>query len=223
MIPRYNTAELQEALANFPVVALLGPRQVGKTTLALYFARNRQTKSSIYIDLELDSDRNKLEEAELFLAAHHDKLVIIDEVQRRPDLFALLRSLVDQRIQYGERVGHFLILGSASRDLLQQSSESLAGRIAYLDLSPFSLRELLTHDPRCDFNQVWLRGGFPGSYLATSDKNSWRWRTHFITTYVERDIPLLGPRLPAERLQQFWRMLALAQGNMLNIASLVRQ
>ena len=212
-------AEVRSALDRFPVVALLGPRQVGKTTLALEVAE-RETKTTVYLDLERDSDRSKLATAELYLGRLSGQLVIVDEVQRRPELFPLLRSLVDERIRSGERAGHFLVLGSASQDLLQQSSESLAGRIAYLELRPFSLSELVSHDSTSEQGRAWLRGGFPNSYLADSDDASWEWRTHFITTYLERDIPQLGPRLPAEQVRRLWTMLAHGQGSQLNSARL---
>ena len=210
---------VRSALEAFPVVALLGPRQVGKTTLALAVAGSSE-RASLYLDLERDSDRNKLTDAELYLSQQGQKLVIFDEVQRRPELFPLLRSLVDERIRAGERAGHFLVLGSASRDLLQQSSESLAGCIAYLELKPFSLTELMRNAADLDPNRVWLRGGFPDSYLAQSDQISWNWRTNFIATYLEHDIPQVGPRLPAERLRRLWTMLAYDQGTQLNAARL---
>jgi len=217
MISRCLEGEVCRGLANFPVVAILGPRQVGKTTLAFEIAKHTERKT-IYLDLERDSDRSKLDEAELYLARHTGKLVIIDEIQRRAELFPLLRSLVDERIRAGQRAGHFLVLGSASRDLLRQSSESLAGRIAYLELKPFSLVELAGQG--LPLNRLWLRGGFPESTLASSDAASWDWRTNFISTYVERDIPVLGLRLPAEQVRRFWSMLALGQGNTLNQARL---
>lgn len=219
MITRFVEKPLRSALASFPVVALLGPRQVGKTTLALAVTKTSQ-QEALYLDLERDSDRGKLTEAELYLSQHRGKLVILDEVQRRPDLFPLLRSLVDERIRAGERTGHFLVLGSASRDLLQQSSESLAGRIAYLELAPFSVTELMHPESGFDPTQLWLRGGFPGSYLAANEQTSWNWRGNFITTYLERDIPQLGPRLPAEQMRRLWTMLAHGQGAQLNAARL---
>ena len=205
------------ALGAFPVVALLGPRQVGKTTLALVVTRDLG-RGTVYLDLERDSDRAKLDEAELYLGAHRDELVIIDEVQRRAEIFPLLRSLVDERIREGKKAGHFLVLGSASRDLLRQSSESLAGRIAYLELAPFSVAELMEAQGDVEPDRIWLRGGFPPSYLAGDDPTSWTWRSNFITTYLERDIPQLGPRLPAEQMRRFWTMLALGQGDQLNAA-----
>ena len=219
MIQRFIGEQVLAQLKAFPVVALLGPRQVGKTTLALELAKTL-TQGSVYLDLERDSDRSKLNEAELYLRQHRGKLVILDEVQRRPVLFPLLRSLVDERIRSGERAGHFLVLGSASRDLLQQSSESLAGRIAYLSLAPFSVTEILADKREANLDQLWLRGGFPGSYLAESEQTSWDWRSNFITTYLERDIPQLGPRLPAEQMRRLWTMLVHGQGGQLNTARL---
>lgn len=204
----YAEEAIASRLRTFPVVALLGPRQVGKTTLALAVTRDLG-RGTVYLDLERDSDRAKLDEAELYLEAHRDELVIIDEVQRRAEIFSLLRSLVDERIRSGKKAGHFLVLGSASRDLLRQSSESLAGRIAYLELAPFSIAELIEAQGDIDLDRIWLRGGFPPSYLADDDSASWVWRSNFITTYLERDIPQLGPRLPAEQMRRFWTMLAL--------------
>jgi len=146
--------------------------------------------------------------------------VILDDVQRRPEIFPLLRSLVDDRIRAGERTGHFLVLGSASRDLLQQSSESLAGRIAYLELTPLTLLELAGAADASTMDTAWVRGGFPGSYLAPSEDASWEWRGQFIATYLERDLPQLGPRLPAEQVRRLWTMLAHGQGDVLNAAKL---
>jgi len=219
MIPRRLTSALIRALESFPVVALLGPRQVGKTTLALSLAEARPGPR-VYLDLERDSDRSKLEDAERYLARQRGALVILDEVQRRPEIFPLLRSLVDERIRDGARAGHFLVLGSASRDLLRQSSESLAGRIAYLELKPFTLLELPGVDDPVTLDTAWTRGGFPGSYLASSEEASWEWRGQFIATYLERDIPQLGPRLPAEQTRRLWTMLAHGQGEMLNASRL---
>jgi len=219
MIKRFLEARLRAALQSFPVVALLGPRQVGKTTLALTLAE-QLAQSSIYLDLERDSDLAKLNEAELYLGQQRHRLVIFDEVQRRPHLFPLLRSLVDERVRAGERAGHFLVLGSASRDLLRQSSESLAGRIAYFELKPFSLTELMREESHLDFDRVWRRGGFPGSYLAQTEQVSWEWRTNFIRTYLERDTPQLGLRLPTDQVHRFWSMLAYGQGAQLNAARL---
>ena len=207
------TQELNVQLQQAPAVVLLGPRQAGKTTLALQIAADRP---SIYLDLESDSDRNKLAEPELYLKAHQDKLVILDEVQRTPGLFANLRGLIDRARREGRGPGMYLLLGSASLELLRQSGESLAGRVAYLELTPFDITEV------GDTDRLWLRGGFPDSYSAGSDRASFNWRMNFIRSYLERDIPQLGPRIPAETLRRFWTMLAHVQGGLLNSATLAR-
>lgn len=196
-------------------MALLGPRQVGKTTLALELARKG---SAIYLDLESEADRAKLSEPELYLTQHADKLVILDEIQRTPQLFRSMRGLIDKRRRHGQGKGRFLVLGSASIDLLKQSSETLAGRIRYLELAPLDAGEV--GSKRLD--ALWLRGGFPDSLLAASDSASLRWRRDFISTYLERDIPQLGPRIPAETLRRFWTMLAHQQCGLLNAAALAR-
>ena len=219
MIDRHLETRLRAALGTFPVVALLGPRQVGKTTLALALSE-AWTGPTSYLDLERDSDRNKLTEAEAYLERQRGRLLVIDEVQRRPDLFPLLRSLVDERIRAGERAGQFFVLGSASRDLLRQSSESLAGRIAYFELRPFSSLELIGVEGGDDPDRLWLRGGFPGSYLARNIEESSEWRGQFIGTYLERDIPQLGLALPAEQMRRLWTMLAHGQGDPLNASRL---
>ena len=215
MIPRRKTAELIELIDSNPAVALLGPRQVGKTTLALEIG---ETRPSIYLDLESDADRAKLSEPELYLDQHEDKLVILDEVHRAPQLFQNLRGLIDRGRRKGRRSGRFLLLGSASMDLLKQSGESLAGRIAYMELAPISGIEV---DAGMR-DTLWLRGGFPESLLASSDVISQRWRLDFIRTYLERDIPLLGPRIAAEMLRRFWTMLAHHQSGLHNAAELAR-
>ena len=209
MIPRDLESNLTNALTNMPVVALVGPRQVGKTTLAFQIAKQGLEKKTSYLDLELDTDLSKLNDPEGYLRRFENQLLIIDEVQRKPDLFRILRGLVDIRKRAGEKAGQFLLLGSASRDLLQQSSETLAGRIRYLELSPFSAIEVYKTDP-LGFNpeKLWFRGGFPNSYLAETDNESWEWRNDFISSYVERDIPLMGPQIPAARMKKFWTMLA---------------
>lgn len=221
MIPRLLESKIIQALNAMPVVAILGPRQVGKTTLALEIANSKLDKDVAYLDLELDSDLAKLNDPETYLKRFENKLLIIDEVQRKPDLFRTLRSLVDMRKRTGEKTGHFLLLGSASRDLIQHSTETLAGRIRYLELSPFSMLELYKSESLdFDIEKLWFRGGFPDSYLAGSDDESWEWRSDFITSYVERDIPLMGPRVPAARMKRFWSMLAHWHGQQVNLSSL---
>ncbi|MEP7353021.1 MAG: ATP-binding protein [Acidobacteriota bacterium] len=214
MIVRHLQSAVQERLSQLPAVALLGPRQVGKTTLAHTIAEGR---SSIYLDLESPLDREKLTDPNFYLAGHEDDLVIIDEVQRMPELFAILRGLIDQGRRRGKKSGRFLLLGSAPVELLRQS-ETLAGRIAYVELSPLNALEI----PVAEHNQLWVRGGFPESFLAENDLSSLRWRQDFIRTYLERDIPQLGPRIPSATLHRFWTMLAHVQGGLFNAAQLAR-
>ncbi len=221
MITRLVEEKLLNALRNVPVVALVGPRQVGKTTLALQIAHQAIEKETSYLDLELDTDLSKLSEAEGYLRRFENQLLIVDEVQRLPDLFRILRGLVDIRKRSGEKAGQFLLLGSASRDLLQQSSETLAGRIRYLELAPFSALEIYKNDP-LGFNpeKLWFRGGFPDSYLAPTEDESWEWRNDFIATYVERDIPLMGPNVSASRMKKFWTMLAHYHGQQVVLSAI---
>jgi len=221
MIHRAIENDLLNSLKNMPVTALVGPRQVGKTTLALQIANQGIEKKSSYLDLELDTDLSKFDDAEGFLRRFENQLLIIDEVQRKPDLFRILRGLIDIRKRAGEKAGQFLLLGSASRDLLQHSSETLAGRIRYLELSPFSAPEIYKTDP-LGFNpeKLWFRGGFPNSYLAGTDNESWAWRNDFITSYVERDIPLMGPQVSANRMKKFWTMLAHYHGQQVVLSEL---
>jgi len=214
-IPRLQDPLLRRRLEQFPAVALLGPRQVGKTTLALQLAA---TTPSLYLDLEASADLARISEPSLFLQRHADKLVILDEVQRLPGLFAELRGLIDAGRRQGQANGRFLLLGSASVELIRQSSESLAGRIAFLELGGLHALELGADA----LDNLWIRGGFPGSTLAATDGDSAEWRRQFIRTYLERDIPQLGPRLPAETLRRFWTMLAHGQGSLLNAAELGR-
>lgn len=215
MLARQLTPRLKDALAHTPAVALLGPRQVGKTTLALEVGRGFD---ALYLDLESEQDRAKLAQPELYLADHQDKLVILDEVHRAPGLFPVLRGLIDRARRAGRTAGQYLLLGSASVDLLRQSGESLAGRIAYLELAPFSVLE--TSGLPAD--ALWVRGGFPDSLLAPDAARSLRWRQDFIRTYLERDIPQFGPRIAAETLRRFWGMLAHHQGGLLNTAQFAR-
>ncbi len=218
MIQRRLETKVKQALAENPAVALLGPRQVGKTTLALGLA---ELMPAIYLDLENRLDLQKVKDIESFYADNSDKLIILDEVQRLPEIFAPLRGIIDQERRKGNKTGRFLFLGSASVHLLQQSSESLAGRIAYLELHPIDALEFVPQD-RDSMNRLWLRGGFPESLLANSDTQSMNWRRDFIKTYLERDIPQLGPRIPAETLDRFWTMLAHNQGGVINAAQLAR-
>lgn len=222
MITRSLRAKLIELLTtSAPAVALLGPRQVGKTTLALNLSEAELGKKYVYLDLELDSDLAKLDDPEAYLKRFDNCLVIIDEAQRKPDLFRLLRGLIDQRKRKGEKAGQFLLLGSASRDLLQQSSESLAGRIRYLELTPLTAFEIHDDTPgKLDAEKLWSRGGFPDSYLAASDDDSWEWRTNFINTYLERDIPLMGPNISTTKMKRLWTMLAHNHGQQVNLSNL---
>jgi len=216
MITRYLQSKLEYFIDNYPAVALLGPRQAGKTTLALTLTV-AEHRNAIYLDLESEQDRAKLSQAELYLSQHEDKLVILDEMQRAPELFQNLRGLIDQGRRKGLRSARFLLLGSASIELLKQSSETLAGRIAYLELPPLHALEVVNKQHK---DQLWTRGGFPDSLLATNDQISFQWRLDFIRTYLERDIPQLGPRIPAETLRRFRVMLAHNQSELLNAAKL---
>jgi Predicted ATPase (AAA+ superfamily) len=215
MFHRHLSSALNHALAHFPAVALLGPRQAGKTTLAMTIAENRD---ALYLDLESERDRARLTEPEIYLSAHRDKLVILDEVHRAPGLFPVLRGLIDSGRRAGFRSGRFLLLGSASLDLLKQSGETLAGRIAYLELAPLDVLETQAV-PAAD---LWLRGGFPDSLQAPDPQASMGWRLNFIRTYLERDIPQFGPRIAAATLRRFWTMLAHHQGGLLNAAQFAR-
>ena len=215
MIGRSLTAQLVDAIAHSPAVALLGPRQVGKTTLALEIAKGAK---ALYLDLESEQDRAKLDQPELYLADHQDELVILDEVHRAPGLFPVLRGLIDRGRRAGRLAGQYLLLGSASLDLLKQSGETLAGRIAFLELGPFHVLET-RHLPA---DELWVRGGFPESLLAPDAARSLRWRQDFIRSYLERDIPQFGPRIAAETLRRFWVMLAHHQGGLVNTSQLAR-
>ncbi len=211
-INREKEDQIKAYLANFPVVAILGPRQSGKTTLAQKIVD--ETNASVYLDLEKPSDLRKLQDPELFFQANRDSLICLDEIQRSSNLFAVLRSVTDER----NRNAQFLILGSASRDLLRQSSETLAGRIAYIELAPFTHLETADSSPtnQVTLEKIWMRGGFPRSFLAKTEKASNVWRENFIRTFLERDIPQLGFQIPAESISRLWRMLAHQQGQLLN-------
>jgi predicted AAA+ superfamily ATPase len=219
MIPRRIANTLQERLSQFPAVGLLGPRQSGKTTLAQTLAASHGINDDgVYLDLESPVDREKLADPVFYLSAQEDKLVILDEVQRVPDLFAVLRGLIDSGRRRGRTAGRFLLLGSASGELLRQS-ETLAGRIAYVELGPFDLLETQSLGREAD---LWVRGGFPESFLSSDASRSLIWRQAFIRTYLERDIPQFGPRIPATTLHRFWTMLAHVQGGLFNAAQLAR-
>jgi uncharacterized protein len=219
MFARLAQPLLTDLLAQFPAVVLLGPRQAGKTTLA--FEAKSQHPNAYYLDLELPSAQRQLDDPEAFLQAHRHQLVVLDEVQRQPELFAVLRSVIDQRRRDGETAGQYLLLGSASGVLLRQTSESLAGRVAQLELPPLQLREVFaaTATPT-DMNSLWVRGGFPLSFLAADDASSLRWRDIFIATYLDKDIPALGPRIPSTTLRRLWTMLAHNQGELLDASKL---
>lgn len=217
MIPRLIQTRVDDALRRQAAVALLGPRQVGKTTLALAIGR---TRDALYLDLEDRDDRSRLANPALFLESFEDRLVILDEIHRMPDLFTTLRGVIDAGRRKGKGKGRFLILGSASLDLMRTSSESLAGRIAYLNLAPLSALEI--EDARTARERLWLRGGFPDSYLADSDRDSLALRKDFIRTYLERDVPMFGPRIPATTLERLWTMLAHRQGTTLNASEIAR-
>lgn len=215
MVNRSLSAQLSDALANSPAVVLLGPRQVGKTTLALELG---QRCNALYLDLESDQDLAKLAQPELYLSDHQEQLVILDEVHRAPGLFPVLRGIIERGRRAGRRSGQYLLLGSASLDLLKQSGETLAGRISYLELAPFNVLEIR----ELPVDDLWVRGGFPDSLLASDSTRSLRWRQDFIRTYLERDIPQFGPRIAAETLRRFWTMLAHHQGGLLNTAQFAR-
>ena len=216
MIERRAAQDVRLGLGRQAAVALIGPRQVGKTTLARQIA---EADDNVYLDLETSTDRIRLADPLLFLQRYADRLVIIDEVHRAPELFRELRGLIDEGRRSGKRNGRFLILGSASMNLLRQSSESLAGRIAYVALHPFNVIEAAPDDEA--LRRLWLRGGFPESFLAANDADSLAYRLNFIATYLERDIPQFSPqRIPAATLERMWRMLAHAQGSLLNASAL---
>jgi hypothetical protein len=217
MLTRIITDEVKQALKRQAAVALIGPRQVGKTTLALEIG---QELGALYLDLENRDDRERLKDPVLFFESQEDRLVILDEIHRTPELFESLRGVIDQGRRNEKGRCRFLILGSAAIDLLRQSGESLAGRITYIDMNPLSVLEI--EDTRKAREQLWLRGGFPDAYLAESDRESMLLRKDFIRTYLERDVPMFGPRIPSTTLERLWTMLANRQGSMLNASQLAR-
>ena len=215
MIRRRSNQNVLNALGRQAAVVLLGARQVGKTTLALDIAENAD---AVYLDLESRADREKLAEPALYLDEYEDRLVILDEIHRVPELFQELRGLIDRGRRRGKRTGRFLILGSASLDLLRQSGESLAGRIEYVELDPLDVSEAAP-DARA-MTSLWVRGGFPDSFLAADDPDSMTFRRNFVRSYLERDVAQFGRRIPAETLERFWTMLAHGQGTLLNASKL---
>ncbi len=212
MIYRKIRHNIEKALNRQPAVAIIGARQVGKTTLALDISEDRD---SLYLDLESYVDRAKLQDPILFFSQYEDSLIILDEIHRMPELFQTLRGVIDAGRRKGKKTGRFLILGSASLDLLKQSGESLAGRIAYIDMTPLTVLETPSK-----INRLWIRGGFPDSFLSDTSEDSFLIRKDFIRTYLEREIPLFTPRLPAETSERLWMMLAHSQGGMLNTSKL---
>ena len=215
MIHRRSYQNVLNALGRQAAVALLGSRQIGKTTLALEIA---ESAGAIYLDLESRADREKLAEPALYLDEYEDRLVILDEIHRVPELFQELRGLIDRGRRRGKRTGRFLVLGSASLDLLRQSGESLAGRIEYVELDPLDVSEAAP-DARA-MTSLWVRGGFPDSFLAANDPDSMTFRRNFVRSYLERDVAQFGRRIPAETLERFWTMLAHGQGTLLNASKL---
>jgi uncharacterized protein len=217
IIVRENVqSTVREALSDNASTVLLGPRQVGKSTLARAIAADEA--ESVYLDLELDDDLRKLADPVSYLRSTAGKLTVIDEVHRAPTLFATLRSLIDERRRAGQRTRQFLLLGSASLELVQQSAETLAGRVTYLELAPIGPAEL--HAAQIPVDTLWLRGGFPDSLTARNDAASLKWRKAFVRSYLERDVPMFAPRMPAALIGRLWTMLAHGQGSMLNAARL---
>lgn len=212
MVQRNLLNKIKESLTKFPVVGIVGSRQVGKTTLAKELAS--LFSNSIYLDLELPSDINKMQNAELYLKENCSSLIIIDEIQRMPSIFPVLRALVDQ----DRRPARFLILGSASPIMVNNASESLAGRIIYHELSAFTFWE--SEKTSAAINELWIRGGYPLSLLNQSEKESFEWREAFIKTFLEQDIPQLGIRIPAIQLRRFWNMLAHNHGQLWNASKI---
>ena len=205
---------IKKYLNAFPAVAILGPRQTGKSTLVRHIIKN--IKNAIYLDLERPSEVQKLTEPEMYSNLHQDQLICLDEIQRTPEIFSVLRSIIDERSKNGQ----FIILGSASRDLIKQTSESLAGRIAFIELNPFSVEEIVPARDHTVLQKYWIRGGFPRSFLAESDDVSMIWRENFIRTFLERDIPQLGFQIPSDTIRRLWQMCAHQHGQLLNMSSI---
>ena len=220
MIKRALQKKLLKLLQSNAAVVLTGPRQIGKTTLALSAA---EELDAIYRDLENPRELDQVRDIELFTQSYPDQLIILDEVQRLPEIFSPLRGIIDRRRRAGKKNGQFLFLGSASLELLGQTSESLAGRVAYAELSGLNLLEAeSTANSQINNMKLWLNGGFPESLLAEDEQVSLQWRMDLIRTYLERDVPQFGFRIPAETLHRFWTMLAHHQGGLLNASSLAK-
>ncbi|MGV8850282.1 MAG: ATP-binding protein [Propionibacteriaceae bacterium] len=217
MIIRRQATALHDRLTTSAAVALLGPRQVGKTTLARQLADTWPT-GAVYLDLERPADLRRVDDADAYLRSLAPRLAVLDEVHRSPGLFEVLRGVIDDNRRAGFRTGQFLLLGSASLDLIQLSSESLAGRISHLELAGINVDE--ARDANISGEAVWLRGGFPDSLTAGTDRESAQWRTDLIRSYLERDVPMFAPRLPAEALRRLWTMIAHTSGGLLNASRL---
>jgi len=213
MIVRDKEKEIAALLKQFPVVAIIGPRQSGKTTLAKKLSK-RSVKETLYFDLESPADNRRFDDAEHFLSSLTDYSIIIDEVQRRPELFALLRSLVDRK----KVKGKYLLLGSASPHLVQGVSETLAGRIAYCEITPFGLTEI--YKKPTDLLKHWFRGGFPDAWLSKKENDWFKWIDNFFKTFIDRDLNnLFGVTFSPELMQKLWRMLAHFNGGVWNASS----
>lgn len=213
MIVRSSTSKLIKLLGYFPVIGIIGPRQVGKTTLSQIIKKEIQ-KDSIYIDLENPRDKAKLYDPVLFFENNIDKCIILDEIQHNPELFPILRSMIDNK----REPSRFILLGSASPELIRNSSESLAGRIAYLELSPFNLTEV----PEIGYKDLWFKGGFPGALLAPDDDLLYQWHYNYVKTYIERDLPMLGLDIQRSIIEKLWTMIAHIHGNVLNMSTIGR-
>lgn len=218
MLKRLLENKIKKTLEISSSIALLGPRQVGKTTLAKQLSK---TINSVYFDLEDNLDLIKVQDMKLLYEENKNKLIVLDEIQKIPESFPQFRGLIDKERQNGNKSALFLFLGSASMDLLKQSSESLAGRISYFELFPLNIKEIKNTEIT-NIHKLWIRGGFPDSYLSKNNQISLEWRINFIKTYLERDIPQFGPRIPAETLRRFWTMLAHKQGSTINVSNLAR-